>query len=208
MATFISHPLFGAGVSYLLQRPQAPSPQSLSSAKRFILLSTLCQSLPDIDTLSYLFSIDEQHSLGHRGFMHSGAFALVLAYAVMTIFYRPLKSNRRQWWRYYIWFFFITLTHGIFDALVHTSLGVAFFWPLDTHRYLFTWQPLVDVPVRFSAFFGSHFWYAQWVECQFFSLLLASIYVSHRLIKHYLRRPPTPVSASMQALTPKSPSSV
>ncbi len=124
MATFISHPLFGAGASYLLQRSQ-----STPSSKRFILISTFCQWIPDIDTLSYLFSIDEQHSLGHRGLTHSGAFALVLAYAVMMIFYRSLKSHRLQWWVYYICFFDHSLIAS--SMLWYTPLLASpFFGPL------------------------------------------------------------------------------
>lgn len=202
MATFISHPLFGAGASYILHRSH---PKKFS--RRFILLSTLCQWLPDIDTVAYLFAIDEQHPLGHRGLTHSGIFALMLAYVVMAIFYRPLKSNRLQWWGYYTWFFLITLSHSLFDALVNSSLGIAFFWPVDTQRYLFDWKPLMDVPIQFSELFGFRFWHAQWVECQFFVLLLASIYVTHRLLKNYLSRPFTPVSAPLPVLASKPSSS-
>jgi inner membrane protein len=202
MATFISHPLFGAGASYILYQSQ-----SKESSQRFIALSTLCQWLPDIDTLSYLFPIDETHPLGHRGLAHSGVFALALGFAVMTIFYRPLKSNRTQWWGHYIWFFLMTLSHGIFDALVDSSLGIAFFWPFDTQRYQFSWQPLLDVPIRFSEFFHPQFWHAQWIECQFFSFLLASLYVVHWLRKSYLNRPVTPVPAPIEALTSESSSS-
>jgi inner membrane protein len=199
MATFISHPFFGAGAAYILYQSQ-----SKESPQRFIVLSTLCQWLPDIDTLSYLLTIDEQHSLGHRGFAHSGVFALALAFAVMTLFYRPLKSNRTQWWGHYLWFFLMTLFHGIFDALVDSSLGIAFFWPFDTQRYQLSWQPLVDVPIRFAEFFSSHFWHAQWIECQIFSFLLASLYVVNWLWKSYLNRPITPVSAPMEAMISES----
>ena len=198
MATFISHPMFGAGASYILHR----SP-SKDATKRFVMLSTLCQWLPDIDTLSYLFSIDEQHPFGHRGMAHSGVFALTLALAVMTIYYRRPKLSQLQWWGYYIWFFLMTLSHGLFDALVDSSLGVAFFWPLNTQRYVFAWRPLMDVPIQFSALFSFQFWHAQWIECQFFSFLLASFYLAYRLWRGYLNRPLTTVAAPMEALTSK-----
>jgi inner membrane protein len=198
MATFISHPMFGAGASYIVNQSQAKE-----TSQRFILISTLCQWLPDIDTISYLFSIHEQHPLGHRGMAHSGVFALALALAVMTIFYRHLKLSQLTWWGYCLWFFLMTLTHGVFDALVNSSLGVAFFWPLDTHRYLFSWRPLIDVPIQLSALFSFQFWHAQWIECQFFSFLLASFYLAHRLWQNYLHRPITPVAVPMEVLTSK-----
>jgi len=153
--------------------------------------------------LSYLFSIDEQHPFGHRGMAHSGVFALTLALAVMTIYYRRPKLSQLQWWGYYIWFFLMTLSHGLFDALVDSSLGVAFFWPLNTQRYVFAWRPLMDVPIQFSALFSFQFWHAQWIECQFFSFLLASFYLAYRLWQSYLNRPLTTVAAPMEALTSK-----
>jgi inner membrane protein len=191
--------MFGAGASYILHRSQ-----SKDASQRFVIISTLCQWLPDIDTLAYLVSIDEQHSLGHRGMAHSGVFALALALAVMTIFYRRLQLNQLKWWGYYLWFFLMALSHGLFDALVDSSLGVAFFWPFNTHRYLFAWRPLMDVPVKFSALFSWQFWHAQWIECQFFSFLLASFYLAHRLWQSYLNRPLPTVAAPMEALTSKS----
>jgi hypothetical protein len=44
MATFVVHPVFGAGAAYLVARDRADAP-------KFMALSTLCQWLPDIDTL-------------------------------------------------------------------------------------------------------------------------------------------------------------
>ena len=198
MATFISHPVFGIGASYILSQSQ-----NQEDSKRFILLSMMCQWLPDIDTFAYLFRIDEQHPLGHRGIAHSGVFALALAWAVMARFYRPLKSNRLRWWGYYIWFFLMTISHGLFDALVDSSLGIAFFWPYTSERFLFAWRPLMDVPIRFAEFFHLQFWQAQWIECQFFSFLLASFYVAHRLWQNYYNRPLTPVAPPMNALVSK-----
>lgn len=202
MATFISHPIFGAGVACIFDRTQ-----SKEASQRFIILSTLCQWVPDIDTFSYLFAIDERHPLGHRGLTHSGVFALALAFTVMTIFYRSYRLNRTQWWGCYIWFFVITLFHGIFDALVDAALGVAFFWPLSLERYRFAWRPLMDVPIRFSEFLSIRFWHAQWIECQFFALILACLYVAYRLWKSYLDRSLTSVAAPIEALTSESISS-
>jgi hypothetical protein len=98
----------------------------------------------------------------------------------------------------------MTLSHGIFDALVGSSLGIAFFWPFDTQRYQFSWQPLMDVPIRFAELFHPQFWHAQWIECQFFSFLLASLYVVHWLRQSYLNRPVTPVAAPMEAFSSES----
>ena len=173
MATFISHPLFGAGAAYMVY----PSRQG---RRKFVLLSTLCQWLPDIDTFAYLFTINESRPLGHRGFAHSLVFAVLVALCVVRCCYRQVPTASRRWWTLCTWFFLMTALHGVFDAMVFASLGVAFFAPFDTTRYQLPWQPLVDVPIAWSVLQGQ-LWYAQLVECQFFGLLFAGWFVVMRL---------------------------
>jgi hypothetical protein len=67
----------------------------------------------------------------------------------------------------------MTALHGVFDAMVFDSLGVAFLAPFDTTRYQLPWQPLVDVPIAWSVLRGQ-LWYAQLVEGQFFGLLFVA----------------------------------
>ena len=192
MATFISHPLFGAGAAYMI----SPARQG---RRKFVLLSTLCQWLPDIDTFAYLFAINESHPLGHRGFAHSLLFAALVALCVVRCCYRQVSTASWRWWTLCSWFFLMTALHGIFDAMVFDSLGVAFFAPFDTTRYQLPWQPLVDVPIVWSALQGQ-LWYAQLVECQFFGLLFAGWFVVMRLAGiTRARRPeqlPTPMLAA------------
>jgi inner membrane protein len=182
MATFISHPLFGAGAAYMV----SPSRQG---RWKFVLLSTLCQWLPDIDTLAYLFTINESHLLGHRGFAHPLLFAALVALCVVRCGYRHLSTTSPRWWMLCGWFFLMTALHGVFDAMVFDSLGVAFFAPFDSSRYKLPWQPLVDVSIAWSVLQGQ-LWYAQWVECQFFGLLFAGWFVVMRLAGVVRAQPP------------------
>ena len=72
MATFVMHPVFGAGAAYGLSQERRISMQCM-------VLSTLCQWFPDIDTLADLFGIDGMHPCGHRGMAHSLVFAALIA---------------------------------------------------------------------------------------------------------------------------------
>lgn len=157
MATFITYPLFGAGAAYAISQPQPLT-------RRFILLSTFCQWIPDINTLSYLLPIAETHSLGHRGLTHSVLFAFVLAFAIVRLLYRQFTPSHWAYWGLHLWFFLLTLSRGLLDALVDSHLGAAFLWPFDTQRYLFTWRPLLDVPIDISMLTSLHFWYALWIN--------------------------------------------
>lgn len=170
MATFITHSLFGAGAAYAISQPQQLS-------RRFIVLSTFCQWVPDVDTLTYLLPLAETHPLGHRGFTHSVFFACILAFVIVRLFYRQFTPVHRQYWGLSLWFFLATLSHGLLDALVDSKLGVAFFCPFDTQRYVFTWRPLLDVPIDISMLTSPHFWYAQLLEFQFISFLLTILFM-------------------------------
>ena len=173
MATFLTHPLFGAAAATALTR-NLPGPKA-PSGRKFVILSTLCQWLPDLDTCAYLLPIAEHHPFGHRGLMHSPVFAFALALIVMHYAYRAIKPGTAHWWRLTAWFFLVTAAHGLFDALVADSLGVAFFWPLSPTRYLLPWQPLLDVPITAAAVLTTTFWRAVLIECQFFSVLMAGL---------------------------------
>jgi inner membrane protein len=173
MATFVMHPVFGAGAAYLVARGRADAP-------KFIALSALCQWLPDIDTLAYLVGISETHPLGHRGLAHSLVFASLVAWVVMQVWYRPLRMEGSRWWSTYSWFFLMTGLHGVFDAMTQGHLGVAFFWPFDHAHYALPWQPLPDIPIAWSALRGV-FWQGLWVEVQFFSVLFVGLFILLRL---------------------------
>jgi inner membrane protein len=192
MATFLMHPLFGASAAYVVSRGRTVPGQ-------FVVLSAICQWLPDLDTLTYLFGIDEQHPLGHRGAMHSIACASVVALLVMRYIYGASQPASSRWWAMYGWFFLMTASHGLFDAMVEEAPGVAFFWPVDTTRYLLPWRPLLSVPMAMSALNGP-LWHAVWVECWFFGVLLSGLFVlTQRLFAPHVR-PSAQVSTRMELL--------
>jgi hypothetical protein len=66
--------------------------------------------------------------------------------------YRRHALARSRWWALVIWCWALMALHGVFDAMVDASLGVALFWPVDSLRYRLAWRPLVDVPISLEAF--------------------------------------------------------
>lgn len=118
---------------------------------RFWLLTALCAVLPDADVVG--FSLGWRGSmLGHRGLSHSLLFALAVALVVVGVAFRKARPFRPAWLVFY--FFAVTASHGLLDALTDGGSGVAFFAPFDDARYFFPWRPIEVSPISLDRFFG------------------------------------------------------
>jgi inner membrane protein len=120
---------------------------------RFWVLSIACALAPDLDILSGRFGIGLETMLGHRGLTHSFFFALLLAGAVVLLAFRKPTSgvSRRS---LFLYFFAVTASHAVLDALVDGDWGVAFFAPFSSARFLLPWRPIHASPVG-RQFFSS-----------------------------------------------------
>lgn len=121
-------------------------------ALRVFFFSAFCSILPDIDFLSFSFGIPYGHFFGHRGFTHSLLFAFITAFLTVSRFYR----NYEQRARLTIYFFLITASHGVLDAMTNGGRGVAFFSPFVTTRYFLPFRPLKVSPVGLDFFFSRY----------------------------------------------------
>jgi inner membrane protein len=103
--------------------------------------------LPDLDVVAFLFGIAYGDFWGHRGFTHSLFFALLVALAVVATRFResPWSSPRR--WALVGFFFLVTASHGLLDAMTDGGLGIAFFSPFENSRYFLPWRPLQVSPI-------------------------------------------------------------
>ena len=101
----------------------------------FWALAGLLPIVPDLDALS---NAPYGSALGHRGFTHSLCFALVLGFSAAAATFRYFKMNV---WRLGCFFFLITATHGLLDALTNGGEGIPFFWPASEHRFG-PWGPI------------------------------------------------------------------
>lgn len=118
---------------------------------RFWLLSALCAVMPDADVIAFVFHIPYGAVLGHRGLTHSLPFALMTATLVVLVFFRGGEFRKGA---LVVYFFLVTASHGVLDALTDGGLGVAFFAPFDGARYFFPWRPLVVSPIGVGSFFS------------------------------------------------------
>ena len=114
---------------------------------RFWIASIALSILPDADVIGFAFGVHYGDFLGHRGFSHSIAFALLAGAAVLPFF--PERS-----WKLWLYFSVVTASHGFLDAMTDGGLGIAFFSPFDTTRYFLPWRPIPVSPIGVDPFFS------------------------------------------------------
>ena len=121
---------------------------------RFWLLAVLCSVLPDIDVFSFYFRTGYGGLFWHRGFTHSLLFAFLLSLTVVWAGFREDHPVYPPRWKLWLFFFLLSCSHGILDALTGRAYGVAFFSPFDTTRYSFPWAPIKISPIGLKSFFS------------------------------------------------------
>jgi len=101
--------------------------------------------------LGFRLGINYEDLLGHRGLSHSLVFAIILSLVVTFLAFRQLLP---RWTRLVLfsYFFAVTASHGILDAMTDGGLGVAFFAPFDDTRYFFPFRPIKVSPIGLSFF--------------------------------------------------------
>jgi inner membrane protein len=111
----------------------------------------LCSILPDADVLGFRLGINYEDLLGHRGLSHSLPFAIILSLVVTFLAFPQLPP---RWTRLLLfsYFFVVTASHGVLDAMTDGGLGVAFFAPFDDTRYFFPFRPIKVSPIGLSFF--------------------------------------------------------
>ena len=145
MPTIITHSVLALSSSY-----------GFSSGKeslKFWILSIACSTLPDADVIGYRWLyIPPYHFLGHRGFFHSPFFAALLSILIIFIFYRKEVIFSNRWWKYVLYFFILTASHGLLDTLTNGGHGIALLSPFTNSRYFFPWTPLEVSPLSIKGF--------------------------------------------------------
>jgi inner membrane protein len=92
------------------------------------------------------------HPLGHRGFSHSIAFALVLGVLAAVACRRDAGNVPGGLRGLGLLFAAIAASHGVLDALTSGGLGIPFFMPFSGARYFFPVRPIPASPIHVSAF--------------------------------------------------------
>lgn len=109
--------------------------------------------LPDFDVLSFNLGIPYAHPLGHRGFFHSIAFAMLMA-GLATSFIRGLRPLDVNHVRLFLTLSFIALIHPLLDAMTTGGLGVGLLMPFDQGRHFLPWRPIKVSPIGVREFLG------------------------------------------------------
>jgi inner membrane protein len=144
MATAVTHVFLPLVLGKAFARERLPW--------RFWICAIGCSVLPDVDVLSLSLGLPYGSIFGHRGFSHSLSFAFLLS---MVIIFGLFKEDSKFFnLRWSLFFFLLTSSHGVLDALTNGGWGVAFFSPIDTTRYFFPWTPLRVSPLGLSGFFS------------------------------------------------------
>ncbi len=155
---------------------------SRTIAKRVWLAAALCSAIPDLDAIGFHFGVHYGDFWGHRGFTHSLVFAGLLAAAVALVVGAKVGISRPS---LFVYLFLATASHGALDAMTNGGLGVAFFSPIDNHRYFLPWRPIRVSPITFSKFltrreFGILLTEMWWVWLPSVLFVLAALFVRYR----------------------------
>jgi inner membrane protein len=129
MPSLIGHSVIGYTASRLLGQQK--------KMNHLMILSIFCCIVPDFDTATFYFGIPYGSFFGHRGFFHSLFFCGILSLIVTRLYTGFLAFRSIGWWRFFLYFFVVTSTHPVLDALTNGGRGIALFSPFDTTRYFF-----------------------------------------------------------------------
>jgi Predicted membrane-bound metal-dependent hydrolases len=147
MASAFSHAFVAVALGSAYARPRVPW--------YFWVLSITCSILPDADVIGFALGLPYNSLWGHRGLSHSLCFAFVLSLCVVSLAFRERVVFSWPWWSYVLYFFVVTASHGVLDAMTDGGRGIAFFAPFDTTRYFFPWRPVRVSPISIQAFFST-----------------------------------------------------
>ena len=145
LPTIISHTVIAASAAYGFR--------SATRSAKFWILSIACSVLPDADVIGYRWLyIPTYEFFGHRGFFHSPFFAALLSIFIVSVFYHREGIFSKRWWMHVFYFFILTASHGILDAMTNGGNGIALLSPLTNERYFFPWTPIEVSPLSVSGF--------------------------------------------------------
>lgn len=139
MPTIISHPAVVV----------AATPWFRTVPRSAVVAAAICSALPDIDVLGFRFGIPYSAPLGHRGATHSLLFAAIVA-AIATAAYRHRREVPRT--ILFAFFFLVTASHGLLDALTNGGRGVGLLIPFSLRRFFFGFRPIRVSPIGVGPF--------------------------------------------------------
>ena len=144
--------------------------------------------LPDIDVVGFAFGIRYSDMLGHRGLTHSLPFAFLVGCVAAWIMSQGAPQNGKTWIVFIVYFFIVTASHGLLDAMTNGGLGVAFFAPFSNARYFFPWRPIEVSPLGVDEFLSARGLVVLWSEIKWVWIPSAVIVAASQLFWTIIKR--------------------
>jgi inner membrane protein len=111
--------------------------------------SGLMAVAPDLDTFAMrAFEIPYGRFWGHRGFLHSPFFLILLSAALAAMVAGRHAAPLAALWAA------CAITHPLLDALTDGGSGVMLLFPFSEAREFFPWRPIHVSPLSIAVFFG------------------------------------------------------
>ncbi|HEX7638836.1 MAG TPA: metal-dependent hydrolase, partial [Burkholderiaceae bacterium] len=117
---------------------------------RLLLAGVLAAMAPDLDGLGFDLGIPYASTYGHRGLLHSLAFAGLLALAASTAA-GGLRTTRRGAFAFVL---ASAASHGLLDMMTTGGMGVAWFWPWSDARHFLPWRFIRVSPLSLHRLLG------------------------------------------------------
>ena len=147
MPTIVSHAVAATALGQCYPARQRPA--------RFWLWTAGCAIAPDLDVIGFAFGVPYGDLLGHRGLTHSLALAAVVGFVAARGCRgssRPLGVGSWSLGVAWLYFFLLTASHGLLDAMTDGGLGIALLAPLVNDRSFFPWRPIRVSPIGVGFF--------------------------------------------------------
>lgn len=146
MPTIFTHPAVPLAIGFGLGKNIIPP--------RLMAAGGIASVIPDLDVIAFRLDIAYSNDIGHRGFTHSLAFAVVLAFLAALV--APwLKAKRITT---FLFVLVSAASHGLLDMLTTGGLGVALLWPYASERMFLPWRVIVVSPLSLWEFLGLRGW--------------------------------------------------
>ena len=116
---------------------------SRAIAPRLLLAGVAAAMAPDLDAIGLRWGIAYADIDGHRGLLHSLAFAALLG-LLAAVAAGPLRTTRP---RAFAFVLACAASHGLLDMLTTGGLGVAWFWPFSDARHFLPWRVIKVSPL-------------------------------------------------------------
>jgi inner membrane protein len=120
-------------------RPAPPTVAGWAWAGLLVVLSYL----PDADVLAFRLGIPYQAPFGHRGALHSIAFAALCAAGLGCV----ARLAKVPVLPVVLTGGLVIASHGILDTFTDGGLGIALLWPFRLDRYFAPWRPIPVAPI-------------------------------------------------------------